>query len=65
MNMLFLIVKNGVEWVVSGGSDALITLHDLASSDADAKLTLVGHEWNVCALDVGQDGTIVSGSWDK
>ncbi|KIJ44268.1 hypothetical protein M422DRAFT_80733, partial [Sphaerobolus stellatus SS14] len=27
--------------------------------------TLVGHTENVCSLDAGEDGTIISGSWDR
>lgn len=49
-------------YVVSGGSDSLIDITKLGSSETE--LTLVGHGSNVCALAVGQDGTVVSGSWD-
>ena len=53
--------------VVSGGKDAIIEVrqpHKVPQDNADA--LLVGHQANVCALDVSEDGkTIVSGGWDQ
>ncbi|KAB8437440.1 hypothetical protein FH972_025118 [Carpinus fangiana] len=54
--------------VVSGGKDAIIDIRQPGRPpDANAERMLLGHEGNVCALDVSR-GTptpyIVSGSWD-
>lgn len=60
--------------MVSGGQDKLIYVHK--PGDTQPSHVLVGHENNVqtlfwmllmqvCALDVGIDGTVISGSWDK
>lgn len=59
---------------MSGGQDKLIYVHK--PGDTQPSHVLVGHENNVCpsllmwlmqvcALDVGIDGTVISGSWDK
>jgi phospholipase A-2-activating protein len=52
--------------IVSGGKDAIIEVKGLRKTpDAHAERLLVGHQHNVCALDVSPDGKwIVSGSWD-
>ena len=50
-------------FIISGGQDKLIYSHK--PGDTQPSHILVGHEANVCALDVGSDGTIISGSWDK
>jgi hypothetical protein len=60
-------------FVVSGGQDKIIYVHK--PGDTQPSHVLVGHESNVfrrrmkliqvCTLDVGTDGTIISGSWDK
>lgn len=57
--------------LVTAGQDKLIHVWPLvshAASDAPGtpSHTLIGHESNVCALNVSTDGArIVSGSWDK
>ncbi|KZT61572.1 phospholipase A-2-activating protein [Calocera cornea HHB12733] len=48
--------------VATGGQEAIINLFPPSSSDPT--FSLLGHEANVCALHVGPDGTIISGSWD-
>lgn len=58
---------------LAGGQDHLVNAYPLPSADTNdvssltPEYTLVGHEGNVCALDVfpGRDEYIVTGSWDK
>jgi phospholipase A-2-activating protein len=59
---------------VTGGQDKTINAYDITSAMATGtsasllpEYTLLGHEDNVCALDVysGSNGYIVSGSWDR
>ncbi|GAA5931392.1 WD repeat PLAP family protein [Sporobolomyces koalae] len=62
-------------FLLTAGQDKLIhawplpspSSHDPSTSSALAPShTLIGHDHNVCALNVSEDGkTIVSGSWDK
>jgi phospholipase A-2-activating protein len=52
--------------IVSGGKDAIIELRQPGKPpQVHAEALLLGHQGNVCALDVSEDGgMIVSGSWD-
>lgn len=60
---------------MTGGQDKTINAYDITSATASRTTssslipdyTLLGHEDNVCALDVldGPGGYIVSGSWDR
>ncbi|KAL1616434.1 WD repeat protein Lub1 [Neofusicoccum ribis] len=52
--------------VVAGGKDTIIEVRQPTRAPQDnAEALLLGHQSNVCALDVSEDGrTIVSGSWD-
>ena len=52
-------------YVVTGGQDAIVNIFSVASAKDEPNFSLLGHEGNVCTLDVFPDGTIVSGSWDK
>ncbi|KAG1727924.1 WD40-repeat-containing domain protein [Suillus paluster] len=53
-------------YAVVGGQDMVINIFALGSAQKeDPEYSLVGHTDNVCALHVGQSGTIISGSWDK
>ncbi|KAI6028537.1 WD40-repeat-containing domain protein [Pisolithus orientalis] len=52
--------------MVVGGQDMVVNIFALDSSNKDdPEYTLVGHSDNVCTLNVGPEGTIISGSWDK
>lgn len=51
--------------MVTGGQDTVINIFSLESPKGDPDFSLVGHTENICALDVGPDGTLISGSWDK
>jgi phospholipase A-2-activating protein len=53
--------------IISGGQDAIIELRRPGASPRDnAEALLLGHQGNVCSLDVSEDGkTFVSGSWDS
>ncbi len=51
--------------IVTGGQDSIINIWSIESSREEPLYTLLGHSDNVCALHVGGDGTIISGSWDK
>jgi len=53
--------------IVSGGQDAIIELRRPGRSPQDnADALLLGHQGNVCSLDVSEDGkAFVSGSWDS
>jgi phospholipase A-2-activating protein len=65
--------QDGSSIALSGGQDHLVNAYiipqsGLSSSSAlTPDFTLLGHDDNVCALDVfqGTNGYIVSGSWDK
>ncbi|KAH7043930.1 polyubiquitin binding protein-like protein [Macrophomina phaseolina] len=52
--------------IVAGGKDTIIEVRQPSKAPQDnAEALLLGHQSNVCALDVSEDGrTIVSGSWD-
>ncbi|KAL9080057.1 MAG: hypothetical protein Q9159_007666, partial [Coniocarpon cinnabarinum] len=54
--------------VASGGKDCIIDVRQLGQKpDADAERLLLGHQGNICALDVYTDSKqpyLVSGSWD-
>jgi phospholipase A-2-activating protein len=52
-------------YIVAGGQDALVNIWSLENPKDDPDLALVGHQQNVCAIHVGTDRTIISGSWDK
>lgn len=49
-------------YIISGGQDSTINL--VKPGATEPSYALLGHTANVCALDVSQDGTIISGSWD-
>jgi phospholipase A-2-activating protein len=50
--------------IVSGGQDGVINVIAPVGK-SEPLFVLLGHTANVCALCVGGDGTVVSGSWDK
>ena len=54
--------------IAAGGKDTIIEVREPGKPpDADAERMLLGHEGNVCALDVCTDPKtpyLVSGSWD-
>lgn len=52
--------------IVAGGKDTIIEVRQPSKTPQDnAEALLLGHQSNVCVLDVSEDGrTIVSGSWD-
>lgn len=51
--------------VVSAGKDTIIDVRPPGHSPTDnAERLLLGHANNICALDCGTDGTIISGGWD-
>jgi hypothetical protein len=52
-------------YIVTGGQDSIINIWSIEPSREEPLYTLLGHSDNVCALHVGGDSTIVSGSWDK
>ncbi|KAI9571401.1 WD40-repeat-containing domain protein [Boletus coccyginus] len=53
-------------YAVVGGQDMVINIFVLDSfNKEDPEYSLVGHTDNVCALHVGPDGVIISGSWDR
>lgn len=53
-------------YAVVGGQDTVVNIFALGPAQKeDPEYSLVGHTDNVCALDVSQSGTIISGSWDK
>ncbi|KAL4067764.1 WD40-repeat-containing domain protein [Scleroderma yunnanense] len=53
-------------YAVVGGQDIVINIFALDSlNKEEPEFTLIGHGDNVCALSVGPDDTIISGSWDK
>ncbi|KAL2918869.1 WD repeat protein Lub1 [Polyrhizophydium stewartii] len=54
--------QNGL--VYSGGSDKIIYGFEPSNTE-EAVFTLTGHTDNVCALNVGESGDLISGSWDK
>ena len=55
--------------IISGGKDAIIEVRQPGRpTDSDAERLLLGHQGNVCALDVIPDAKrpyVVSGSWDS
>ncbi|KAI9466370.1 WD40-repeat-containing domain protein [Lactarius psammicola] len=52
-------------YIVTGGQDSIINIWSIEPSREEPLYTLLGHSDNVCALHVGGDSTIISGSWDK
>jgi WD40 repeat protein len=52
-------------YIVTGGQDSIVNIWPIGPSREEPLYTLLGHSDNVCALHVGGDGTIISGSWDK
>ncbi|KAI0256861.1 WD40-repeat-containing domain protein [Lactifluus subvellereus] len=52
-------------YIVTGGQDSIVNVWTIRPSREEPLYTLLGHSDNVCALHVGGDGTIISGSWDK
>lgn len=52
-------------YIVTGGQDSIINIWEIGTNRDEPLYTLLGHSDNVCALHVGVDGTIISGSWDK
>ncbi|KAJ1018852.1 hypothetical protein NDA16_004656 [Ustilago loliicola] len=73
------LLRSDAPYAITAGQDKIIYAYQLLASDGeisvqlDAKTaepqptrTLIGHQDNVCALDVGPHGQyIVSGGWDK
>lgn len=52
-------------YIVTGAQDSIINIWDIGQSREEPLYSLLGHSGNVCALHVGGDGSIISGSWDK
>jgi phospholipase A-2-activating protein len=53
-------------YAVVGGQDTVVNIFALGPAQKeDPEYSLVGHTDNVCALNISQSGTIISGSWDK
>ncbi|KAI0636627.1 phospholipase A-2-activating protein [Trametes polyzona] len=52
-------------YAVTGGQDTVINVFALPSPKGEPNFSLLGHTDNVCALHTAEDGTIISGSWDK
>ncbi|KAI0306420.1 phospholipase A-2-activating protein [Multifurca ochricompacta] len=52
-------------YIVTGSQDSTINIWAIEPTREEPLYTLLGHSENVCALHVGGDGTIISGSWDK
>jgi phospholipase A-2-activating protein len=52
-------------YIVTGGQDSIINIWGVGQSREEPLFSLLGHSDNVCALHIGGDGTIISGSWDK
>ncbi|KAM5530207.1 hypothetical protein V8D89_016121 [Ganoderma adspersum] len=52
-------------YAVTGGQDTVINIFALPSTKGEPSFSLLGHTENVCALHAAEDGTIISGSWDK
>ncbi|OSD08506.1 phospholipase A-2-activating protein [Trametes coccinea BRFM310] len=52
-------------YAVTGGQDTVINVFALPSTKGEPNFSLIGHTDNVCALHTAEDGTIISGSWDK
>ncbi|KAI8923447.1 WD40-repeat-containing domain protein, partial [Entophlyctis helioformis] len=50
--------------IYSGGSDKMVYAFDPNNTE-EAVLSLAGHTDNVCVLAVGDNGDVISGSWDK
>lgn len=64
INSLSYYKHDNEEYLISGGSDNLISLTKPGIYNEEPIYCLVGHEANVCALDC-KDDIILSGSWDK
>ena len=43
----------------------MINVFALPNAKGEPNFSLLGHTDNVCALHTAEDGTIISGSWDK
>ncbi|GAA99938.1 hypothetical protein E5Q_06641 [Mixia osmundae IAM 14324] len=59
---------DGQDVLLTSGQDAIIygwPIPSSSGSETEAKYALIGHSNNVCCLDVGSDGRIISGSWDS
>ncbi|KAI0672866.1 phospholipase A-2-activating protein [Trametes maxima] len=52
-------------YAVTGGQDTVINVFALPSAKGEPNFSLLGHTDNVCALHTAEDGTVISGSWDK
>ncbi|SLM34914.1 polyubiquitin binding protein (doa1 ufd3) [Lasallia pustulata] len=51
--------------ILSGGKETLVEARQPGKPEENAEALLLGHESNVCALDVSAEGGwVVSGSWD-
>lgn len=73
------LLRSDAPYAITAGQDKIIYAYQLLAADGDISVqldaktaepqpirTLVGHQENVCTLDVGPHGQyIVSGSWDK
>jgi phospholipase A-2-activating protein len=57
--------SNSSGYAVTGSQDSTISVFSLDTGSSEPEYTLIGHSENVCCLDVGSDGSIISGSWDK
>ncbi|EIW60263.1 phospholipase A-2-activating protein [Trametes versicolor FP-101664 SS1] len=52
-------------YAVTGGQDTVVNVFALPSTKGEPNFSLLGHTDNVCTLHTAEDGTIISGSWDK
>lgn len=50
---------------MTGGQDTSINIFSLDNPKEDPDFVLLGHNENVCALDVSPGRAIISGSWDR
>ena len=52
-------------YIVTGGQDSVINIWEIGHHREEPLYSLLGHSDNVCALHVGGNDSIISGSWDK
>ncbi|KAF8516963.1 phospholipase A-2-activating protein [Hysterangium stoloniferum] len=65
VNAVAYLLSRDQGFLVAGGQDSIITVFSLAAPKSEPDYSLIGHTDNVCTLNTGSDGTIISGSWDK
>lgn len=58
-------LKGWTGYAVTGGQDTVVNVFALPSTKGEPNFSLLGHTDNVCTLHTAEDGTIISGSWDK